>query len=363
MVKKKHSTISHAPVSYGYGVYGGGYDPKNIKQEMYAGGEEVNPEVRKAFEKKHGKGATGTTIEQKNKTLGQTIDTGKGQVQVDVGYETWKANPKNVQRALGTNINPFYKPTEQEKEEKLRAVYDASIKAPQEPFKPDFLAGAGLALGFNPAIGQFLGALGTKAIAGIFGKTASKSALTITSKMGKIAVEGGTNELIPGISSLFASTAGKTILGMSIPKVVAGTAALGISGLAGGDFITNWMAVDNALGQLNILERDMAMGMGSATPEQRQQIQQTTEEITALVQIAEYKVRTSMQINPLVMPFAKMWLAELRVAEIARNYYSDKIKNYDPLMDQWSIESQQGEDIKNLQTYGKPKYDAQGNPL
>jgi hypothetical protein len=279
---------------------------------------EVNPEVRKKFEEKYGEGAT----------FGKD---GKG-------YADYEAYIQEKKQELKSPLD--YVPIAGPLARNIKLLKDKDLRTITS-FK-DILINQGLLVGETALLAGGVAALAhvgpfaAQAATGAFGKGAAGYA-GVHGLLPKAAATGAAaKELVPGLSSLFASTAGKTILGMSIPKVTVGIAGA----LAGGDFITNWMAVDNALGQLNILSRDISENMGSMSPEERQSAQRAAEEINTLVQIAENKVKTSAFINPTVWPFAKMWLAELKVAETARTYYLEQIKNYSPYTDQWSLESQ-----------------------
>ena len=137
------------------------------------------------------------------------------------------------------------------------------------------------------------------------------------------------------------------------PLAGAGAGILGT--LIGADTLTNWAGLDNVMGQSSIMTTKLVSEMGQATPEQRTQILAAAESAKANADAAKNKIETSMMVDPAMYPFAKLWLTAVKQSDeqINRNLFA--IKNYNPLQDRYSREYQ-------LQTYGQPKYDTQGNP-
>lgn len=136
-----------------------------------------------------------------------------------------------------------------------------------------------------------------------------------------------------------------------------------VGGIVGADTLTNWAALDNVMGQSAIMTSTLAKDMGSANPAQRQAMIQAAEIAQKNAEVARTKIITSTMIDPAMYPFAKIWKTATDQAylQIQNNLFA--MKNYNPLQDTWSLESQQAKNIKDLQTYGKPQYDEQGNPL
>jgi hypothetical protein len=316
----------------------------NPKTGMYE--SEVNPQVREEFESKYGKGSTfgyrgkrGFASEEEYKKLSP-----EQRKQLDEEINKQIIEEHNKKEGTFSKILD-YVPLVGPMKKNIELLGDRELR--EATPTSEILKNQGRLLVDAAMVGATAGtAIGA---AGAAKAAAAAESLTISqahagARFG-LTAEQSAAALAKGISfremartTPYAADAAKTILGIktaSLAKIGIGTA---VSGIVAGDFITNWMSVDNVLGQIDTLTRDMAGDMGSMTPEKRADVKQTAENLGSLIEIAEDKVRTSAILNPLVWPFAKAWLNKLEVSNTARKYYYDQIQNYDPMMDQWSNE-------------------------
>ena len=158
--------------------------------------------------------------------------------------------------------------------------------------------------------------------------------------------------------------AAKTVAGISVKKLaVIGGALLVGDKIASSDSLANWAALDNIDGQMSIMIRDVKQDMGGMTPEERKAALKNVEDAEKIAEAAEAKIIASTMYNPYSMINRNLWITSTEANKLSRQRNLEYIRNYDPLMDQWSRETSQAKEKKNLQTYGKPKYDEQGNPL
>jgi hypothetical protein len=149
---------------------------------------------------------------------------------------------------------------------------------------------------------------------------------------------------------------GAFIGGVALLTVAIPPAGLALSGIIGADMLSNWAALDNTIGQSAIMTSRLVSDMGNSTPEQRKQSVAAAEEAYNNAKVANAKIVTSTMIDPATWPFKKLWNTSAKNSMNQIEYNLNILKNYNPNADPYSTEMK-------LQTYGKPKYDSQGNPL
>jgi len=168
----------------------------------------------------------------------------------------------------------------------------------------------------------------------------------------------GVNGLLPEAKLL--STGNILSKGLKLAGSTGGKLALTA---IGADQLTNWFASDNVITGASVNIGKLYSQMGSASPEQRAQLIESAEHQKHIADLAKAKIVISGIVDPTNWIMGEAFWVGSEVPMAQMQTYLDAMRNYNPMMDDFSQESKQLKEKKNLQTYGNPKYDEQGNPL
>lgn len=280
---------------------------------------EVNPEIRIAFEKKYGTGAT----------VGVN---GKGFKTNQEAVASMQQNTESPERKKGLGYI-------------AASVIPFGMKGMPAETNKQILGTQLMNAGIAASAGLGISALGARAAAGTFGETAAADVLAGKTIISSSSAMNTGNLLSKGLGFL-GTTTGKLAIG-------AATA----------DQLTDWFASDNVITGASVNIGKLAAQMGAATPEQRAELIKSAEQIKHVADLAKAKIVISGIINPINWVLAEPWWIGSKVPMTQMNLDLERMKNYNPYNDTWSLESQALKEKKNLATYGKPKYDEEGNPL
>lgn len=150
----------------------------------------------------------------------------------------------------------------------------------------------------------------------------------------------------------------KVIMGMKLSQLM-GTA----TGLMGADTLANWMSLDNAKTSLSQAVTKIANVYPSMTPEEREQALIVVHDKLRLRDKANLQVETSARRNPITYAYKQAWDTANEAADFNIDVSVQEMEKYNPYVDYRSLEYKQAQKKQQLQTYGKPKYDEEGNPL
>jgi hypothetical protein len=228
-----------------------------------------------------------------------------------------------------------------ETEEEKRYLFERALEEKKKGFRietQDVINAAGVTLGMGasmvklPVVGKF----GSLINAGKFGSTANKA-------IGTSWAEGGKYGLVKGgaITQLTSQT-GKLgqILKMPVTKLTLGAGALGLTA-AGYNQLSTWAALDNTLGHIDMLIRDIKTEMPYRTPKERKEDLATIQEAQSIIDIASAHITESTMKNPILWAGKKIYGKSVEGYMLSLKRNLDYINNYDPLTDKRSLEYQE----------------------